>query len=406
MATTTSTSLMTTMTRGVTSDDSIDLFCDEVLPDGSEDEGEYRPTTPTYSPNRSNDDDNDKNGSDSDSDDNINVIIDKNVLSSSSSRRQKRDSNCEKYQYKLFALNSEVDRLVDQCIKLDPSAKYVFTFIPDRQQYLFINTKTPISDILSEWIWGKNLEYEQPDARLIEKFNSSVIPYRQMKSQSSLLNQQDEAYGIFSAKYIKTQHQNYQKLQRGSMQGDAQHYHHQQQHTNQYIYTNFALAIIRNGKLVDYAIHNKFSNINYLVDNYKPKKIFYNSFPNSSLDVFLRYEYNPFFATMSNKLQCINICQDQRFNPLVLCPMYEQYCVLCRNLRDVYGFLSYPTNIDNDTETSCKPNLEQRLTTTITPLSKRLGAFKKPIKRLAHSTNKQPVFVKRKFLNLKKKRIV
>lgn len=109
-----------------------------------------------------------------------------------------------------------------------------------------------------------------------------------------------------------------------------------------YYYADFAIFIVQNMKIIEYAIHGYVSNINELLLKYAPKRIFYNSRPNKALDLFLRYPYQPFFAgiTDQSKLTPITINRlHGTFNTLVFCDRQDTFCAFCNGLRDIRGLI-------------------------------------------------------------------
>lgn len=119
-----------------------------------------------------------------------------------------------------------------------------------------------------------------------------------------------------------------------------------------YYYTDFAVFIISNVKLIEYAIHGHVSNINALLQKYNPAKIYYNSLPNKALDLFLRYPYQPFFAGITDQSKLTPIVIHRftgNFNTLAFCERQEPYCAFCNGLRDIRGLLfQLPTHQNLD----------------------------------------------------------
>lgn len=228
----------------------------------------------------------------------------------------------------------------------------------------------PLSSRLQSLFWAPAKQYTETKLKLFEvdimsqlAQNLNVTSINNQKTASTSFDAEtqqadvqclnsNETVAIFSARYYK------QNPGRGN------------NNTGFYYYTDFAVIIIRNMKIIEYAIHGYVSNINELLLKYNPQSIIYNSSPNKGLDVFLRYPYQPFFAgiTDQSKLKPITIHRFHgTFNTLAFCERSETYCAFCNALRDIRGLifqLATKQSMDQLTPTSNLTTTKRQLLQT------------------------------------------
>lgn len=219
------------------------------------------------------------------------------------------------------------------------------------KRILLIPTTQPLSSRMQSLFWVQPKQYEETKLNLFN--NIDIMPQISKNLGDADFNNgnnpmglsADDTFAVFSARYYykttmpgRAQDSN---LNSNNSNNDGQ----QQQsliNTGFYYYTDFAVFILRDMKIIEYAIHGYVSNINDLLHKYNPKKIFYNSMPNKALDLFLRYEYQPFFSGIkdTSKLTPIVIHRFTGFyNTLAFCERQEAFCAFCNGLRDIRGLL-------------------------------------------------------------------
>lgn len=106
-------------------------------------------------------------------------------------------------------------------------------------------------------------------------------------------------------------------------------------------FDDFSLVIVKDGIVIDAAIHGYRGHIPDLVNKYKPSKIYYVARENDPFDVFVQYKYNPFHASfngLTTRLQ--NMIINTQLNTTALCDRKQSYCSYCRALQIVYSYTS------------------------------------------------------------------
>lgn len=105
-------------------------------------------------------------------------------------------------------------------------------------------------------------------------------------------------------------------------------------------FVDFAAVIIKNGQIIDYAIHGFTSDINEMIEIHNPKKVYINGNPNDQLDVFLRSPHQPFYKSLYKKLTPVKISRSTNLVTATFCERLNNYCAFCNVLRDTYGFFN------------------------------------------------------------------
>lgn len=132
-----------------------------------------------------------------------------------------------------------------------------------------------------------------------------------------------------------------------------------------YRYSDFTIFIIKNGIIIDYAIHGYVSSINGAIEKHQPKTIYYNAKSNDALDVFLHYQYQPFYTTMKDRLQPVQIGRSIFSNAMAFCDRHDAYCSLCIGIRDLRNWLFCKSLESNNTaNTNNHNNVRRRLDCT------------------------------------------
>ncbi|ATY70203.1 GrBNV gp78-like protein [Tomelloso virus] len=286
------------------------------------------------------------NEDDDDVDDGIKVIIDVDQkLTEKEELRRIHDVISESDSYTNqeiddLAVKSELEKLVAKSISPRNSRCITVKF---RRQIILIPSDTPISSRLASLLWPYPKSYTPMKLPSQNEFDKNLIECRQrghfwLKSYPHDIPVTSKI-GIFAAKYKK----NVITLDlpnnaSSSVAKNDDGFRHCS--SGVYQYCDFALIIIENGTVIDYAIHGVQSNIAECIAHHKPKKIFYNAKKNDALDVFLHYEYQPFYNSMYGLMEPLQIDRlPENFNPISFCERNDVYCALCSALRDLRGLL-------------------------------------------------------------------
>lgn len=102
-----------------------------------------------------------------------------------------------------------------------------------------------------------------------------------------------------------------------------------------FIYDDFTLIIMKNGKIIDYAIHNFKNNINELIRRYNPKKVYYAGQVGQPIHTFVNYNYQP-FSEFNEKFCPIQI--DRIFGVLPYCERMNGHCSFCNCLKLILNY--------------------------------------------------------------------
>lgn len=106
-----------------------------------------------------------------------------------------------------------------------------------------------------------------------------------------------------------------------------------------YRYYDFTLLIVRNGEVLNYAIHGHHSNFTSLINEYQPRQVFCNAAAGDSLDTFLRYEYQPFYSALSGRLRLLKLNLIPLWNYISFCSRRDSFCSFCQALRYLNTFI-------------------------------------------------------------------
>lgn len=269
-------------------------------------------------------------------------------------------------------IKNEVNALVESSIDINgPCITILFA-----NQLILVPIKSKISDRLASILWSTEKHYTESTFPYIELYNK-LLNSAYVKNGGNG-NKDDEVFAYFATKYERktlnrTMYKNHQ-LQNNLIP----HQQQQQQQNNEfkdcysglYRYTDFAIFIIKNGIIIDYAIHGYVSSINGIIEKHKPKHIYYNARLNDALDVFLKYPYQPFYTTMKDLLVPVQIhkLNNDNFNTLAFCIRQDVFCASCIGIRDLRNFLIYKSvefnNNNKDEKIIINKHSKQRLDMT------------------------------------------
>lgn len=298
----------------------------------------------------------DYNGTDDDDDDdNINIIINYDRM------ENKKIANLSKPTHNVYNIDYSHDVELQQELKnlvlssINPKTSKTIT-VQYLNQLILIPINVAISSRLSALFWSPSLMFEERKLPFVDEFNR-IIGGAKMHLTECGYKYPDgtnisETVAIFGATYKKNMiNVGNDSVNHSLKHDDAENF--KSCHTGIYRYYDFALLIVKNGQIIDYAIHAYASNINEAIYHYRPTKIFYNAVANDALDVFLRYPYQPFYASTFEKLQpCrVSILRDY-FNILVFCERRSAFCALCNCLKYLRSLLlPFQSNVQPVQET-------------------------------------------------------
>lgn len=306
-----------------------------------------------------------------DDEDYINVILYKNddaaAVATVESPPSKDENNMiskvfdeEKNNYReyLKTLDRSVDEIKQEHKKLVSISLMTSStrsiIIKSENVYITIPDTIAISPTFRDHIWPpSDAETAQQPLVNIDIFNT-LLQTKPVKSGT---------YGFFAAhyskvafnggsyatknRYVSDEHfqknlSNFRNKNKFRQQYHNDHQRPQYHNTvsHQMCFDDFSLIIIKDGVVVDAAIHGYRGYIPELINKYKPSKIYYVAREGDAFDVFMHYKYTPFYTAfrgLTHRLQNINV--NTQLNTLVLCDRKQSYCSYCRALQIVYSFV-------------------------------------------------------------------
>lgn len=286
---------------------------------------------------------------DDDDDDNINIIIDyDNMETKKISKLSKQTSNVYAIDYSHdLELQLELKKLI--MLSINPKTSKTIT-VQYLNQLILIPITAEISSRLSSLFWSPALVYEERKLPFVDEFNTIMEGAKMnlIKSGNKYPDGTDvsETIAIFGATYKKNAiNVGNDCVNYNLKHDDASNF--KRCNTGIYRYYDFAVIIVKNGQIIDYAIHAYASNINEAIYHHCPKKIFYNAVPNDALDIFLRYPYQPFYAATFEKLQPLRMpIVKEFFNILAFCERRSAFCALCNCLKYLRSLMmSFKSNV-------------------------------------------------------------
>lgn len=232
-------------------------------------------------------------------------------------------------------LQSELNNLVRKSINIkNPNTVTVMC----QNQMLIIENCTSISSRLASLIWGTPLAYQKINATKLDTINGFVEELQTKCSMQCTDTYCDgtsinETVGLFAATYRKN------ATYMSSSDNMPSTSHHNNGGSNRrhnigvYQYYDFTLLILKNGKIIDYAIHGVRSNINDAIAEHNPTKIYCNIASGDALDIFLNYEYQPFYTTMHGRIHPLKLQPIEMYNFLWFCERRNPFCSFCLALK-------------------------------------------------------------------------
>lgn len=311
-------------------------------------------------------DDDDVGTVDSEEDDGINIIIECGGKSSKkpSTEIERIDNILQQVKFEDDELQNEIGNLITKSFEISMS-KFITVFVDNR--FIILNHETPISDRLRSCIWKVQHPYIYKPFFYINSLNNIIKPNMEFP----------DTYAVFAVKYEKVNKLKMLKSVDKNVSTTRQHY--TKINNALYVYTDFAILIIKNHKIVDYAIHGVHSNIHEAVDRWKPQKIYYNAQPNDPLDTFLSYKYQPFYDLIQKYGDCMKIYRNQNVVSLALCERNDIFCALCNSIKDFLGLTNYYNTTKNQMSftSNCKTKNQMSFAPRCKPLY-RYNPYKQP----------------------------
>lgn len=268
---------------------------------------------------------------DDEDDDGINVIIDTDAIKRK--RTNDRSDELERIQTILNSayidddeIQREIQTLVTKSLHAPVMSKYITVFVDNR--FLVIDYDTPLTDRLKSYIWRPSKPFVRRSLPFIESMNKFIKPNLAMP----------DVYAVFSVKYERV---NNLKRPISNQQPITTRPRPQKRNNALYIYTDFSILIVKNGKIVDYAIHGVHSSIQGAVEHWEPKQIFYNAEPNDPLDSFLHYKHQPFYGLIYKTGTPMKLYRNQQVICLALCERNDVYCAFCNGIKDLLGLTNF-----------------------------------------------------------------
>jgi len=280
-------------------------------------------------PYKYNNNDDDDDGDDDDEEDNINIIINSdntklNAIAKESDETMKANSLDEIE----FMVQSELIRLMQNNV---PEKDMRYIAINYQDQLILVPYEYKLSQMAQSVIWPNNNKvYEQQDVSFLDKYNNYIENL--LKVSKNLYSELDKNFetltycdkktpidstvGMFSAIFKRT----------ALTIDDSK--------KTVYVFRKFALLIIQNGKIIDYALHGNKSSIAGCVREHKPIRIFFKSSGCDQLNTFLKYKHQPFYECFKGLLQPLNVSLlNDNYDTSAFCPNSTQFCALCSALR-------------------------------------------------------------------------
>lgn len=311
--------------------------------------------------------DNDDDDIDVDEDDNIKVII--NTTKEEQAIQRLVTPAPEDYSSDI-ALQSEINNLIKKSININNRDTVT---VMCQNQTLLIQNKTEISSRLASLIWGTPMMYQKNMPPSIENLNGFIT---QLQNNCSMHCSDaycdgtniSETIGVFAATYQKcATHMSSDNLQKnrqcsnnnsGSSSNSSNSNNSSSTNNNNdvlknkryniglYRYYDFTLLILKDGKIIDYAIHGVRSNLNDLINEHNPRKIYCNVTTGDALDIFLNYEYQPFYSTMYGRMHKLKLSPLEIYNFLYFCERSNVFCSFCLALKYLCALIvAHPNTI-------------------------------------------------------------
>lgn len=231
-------------------------------------------------------------------------------------------------------LSKEVNQLISKSVDLNLQ-KVVAMFINGYGLVLVDANEVNVSSQLKNAVWSpekpaqtQSIAYINYNPVLnVECFNDLL------KKRTHVLRDMRGTFAVFGAHYQKI------PIIPAKIENFKNHYTTKRNNII-YFYDEFSLLIVKDGQVVDGAIHGNFGNIRALVENYKPQRIIYKSTPGDSLDTFMKCKIQPFYDAFHGLLYPVN-CFDN-FLTVSYCRRTLNFCSVCRTMQTLIGYAQRP----------------------------------------------------------------
>ncbi|KAI5630622.1 OrNVorf27-like [Venturia canescens] len=223
-------------------------------------------------------------------------------------------------------LNAEIDRLIIASINLHTN-KIITIFV--RNTLVLVPIHTVISSRLASHIWPTETARGTYAFPYAEEFNKILPTYVERR----------ETVAFFGVHYTKPLMDMASFKCARFTNNASRNVCESTSNAGIYLFDDFSLVIVRDGRVVDSAIHGFRGNINALVEKYKPTRIYYNAVPGDALDTFMNYPYQPFYEAVHERMVPLIVNTTRMaFNPSPFCERYNTYCSFCKTLKTIKSF--------------------------------------------------------------------
>lgn len=234
-----------------------------------------------------------------------------------------------------LAVRDELDRLIYTSLTLKTKRTIAVSY---QNKLLIIPYYQTITSVLASRFWKYPKVYKQQPLDGLRMFNKSLRDVERVncrvKSSNALAA---GVVAVFAVRYKKhvtgdcsrnRGYQGFRKTPQASAYADYQ-------------YIDFCVFILKNGAIVDYAIHGYASNISEAIRRHKATKVYYNAVRDDPLDIFMNYKHQPFYEATYDKLSPTLIAplDNDTYNPVGLCERADKHCAYCKGLIQIRGLL-------------------------------------------------------------------
>jgi hypothetical protein len=108
-----------------------------------------------------------------------------------------------------------------------------------------------------------------------------------------------------------------------------------------YCFVDFTLIIVKDGKIIDHAIHGYLSDICEMIEYYTPIHVYYKAYPNDALDCFVNYKYQPFYISMAKYMKRVQFDSKLSLTTFItFCQRRAPNCSFCMALSMLTQYLT------------------------------------------------------------------
>lgn len=195
-----------------------------------------------------------------------------------------------------------------------------------------------ISQRLRTMVWGAHLMRTQ--TKPYRFLNANEFETILKQNPKFAVPTDGKTIGFFGAIYAKPGRTTY--ITNSTFVDKSINHRNSYQHLNQdntnrsyHIYKEFTLIIMRDGRVLDMAVHGSIGNLEVLVENYKPTEIYCLGSEQTSLWHFIQYKYQP-FSSFSHLFKFLPV--NFNYEVIQFCPFQMQFCSFCRAINTAMAF--------------------------------------------------------------------